>query len=155
MKRCLRRKDQGFNLMELMIAMAIIGVLMGFVIPAYYNNIRKANEANAISTLNAIKTEQIKYAMDHNGEYSNFQQLHKEGYLDKRFDFDKPTMRGYVFTIKIIPKSRGQAASYTVNADPEQHEGVTATGTKFFYMDPNSRITVNTEEPATPNAPPL
>jgi prepilin-type N-terminal cleavage/methylation domain-containing protein len=150
-----KRNDQGFSLMELMIAVAIIGVLTGFIIPAYYKNVAKANEANAITTLNAIRTEQIKYAMDHNGEFGSFQQLYKEGYLDRRFDSDRPTMRGYIFTIQLIPKTRDKSANYTINADPEQPEGITATGTRFFYMDANTRTTANTEEPATANDNPI
>ena len=103
-------------------------------------SVRKANEAAAVGTLNSIRVAQAKYVIDHKGQYGTFRQLFEEGYLDKRFNYDQPHNRGYVFVINPVPKSEKKAATLSVNANPEQSEGIGATGRNFYYMDPESGI---------------
>ena len=145
--RLLRAK--GFTLIELLIVIAIIGVLVAIVVPTYQSSVRKANEAAAVTTLNAIRVAQAKYLIDHKGEYGTFRQLFEEGYLDKRFNFDQPHNRGYVFVITLVPKSEGRAATFSVNANPEQSAGIGATGRNFYYIDPESGICFSNTGPAT------
>ena len=40
-------------------------------------------------------------------------------------------------------------ALYGVNANPEQWEGIGATGKNFYYTDPDNGICVSTTGPAT------
>ena len=142
-----RRK--GFTLIELLIVIAIIGILVGIVVPTYQSSVRKANEAAAVTTLNAIRVAQAKYVMDHKGQYGTFRQLFEEGYLDKRFNYDQPHNRGYVFVITLVPKSEEKAATFSVNANPEQSQGIGATGKNFYYMDAESGICYSNAGPAT------
>ena len=144
-----KSSDRGFTLIELLIAIAIIGILASFVVPAYQGSVRKANEAAAVGTLNSIRLAQAKYVIDHKGQYGTFRQLVGEAYLDKRFNADVPNNRGYVFIINLVPKSEERAASYSVNANPEQSAGITATGKNFYYIDPDSGICFSTSGPAT------
>ncbi len=140
---------KGFTLIELLIVIAIIGVLVAIVVPTYQSSVRKANEAAAVTTLNAIRVAQAKYVVDHKGEYGTFRQLFEEGYLDKRFNFDQPHNRGYVFVITLVPKAEGRAATFSVNANPEQSAGIGATGRNFYYIDPESGICFSNTGPAT------
>ncbi len=149
------KRRPGFSLIELMIVMAIIGIIAGLVIPVYKGSVRQANEAAAITTLNAIKLAQAKYEADHKGAYGTFKQLFEEQYLDKRFNFDRPHIRGYVFSITLIPKSENRVASFSVNADPEQAEGISATGKHFYYTDPENGICFSKDGPATAADEPL
>ena len=87
--------------------------------------------------------------VDHKGQYGTFKQLFKEGYLDKRFNFDTPHNRGYVFVMTLVPKSENKAGSFGVNANPEQAEGIGATGRNFYYIDPESGICFSELRPAT------
>ena len=98
-------RSAGFTLIELLIVIAIIGALVAIVVPAYQSSVRKANEASAVATLNAVRIAQAKYVVDHKGQYGTFIQLFEEGYLDKRFNYDTPHNRGYVFVMTLIPKS--------------------------------------------------
>jgi prepilin-type N-terminal cleavage/methylation domain-containing protein len=139
----------GFTLIELLIAIAIIGILAAIIIPQLQGSIRKANEAAAVTTLNSIKLAQTKYVSDHKGQYGSFPELCAEGYLDKRFNFDKPVIRGYIFSVTLIPKSEGKTATYSINANPEQSEGAGATGRFFYYTDPENGICVSNKGPAT------
>jgi prepilin-type N-terminal cleavage/methylation domain-containing protein len=142
-----RRK--GFTLIELLIVIAIIGILVGIGIPAYKSSVRKANEAAAVATLNAIRIAEAKYIIDHKGQYGTFQQLFEQGYLDKRMNYDQPRDRGYVFILMLIPKSENTVATFNVSANPEQSQGLGATGRNFYYMDPESGICFNDTRPAT------
>jgi len=142
-------RGKGFTLIELLIVIAIIGIMAGVAIPLYKSSVRKANEAAAVSTLNAIRTAQAKYVIDHKAQYGTFRQLFEEGYLDKRFNYDQPHERGYVFVINLFPKSEGKAAIFSVNANPEQSTGLGATGRNFYYVDPESGICFRTTGPAT------
>jgi len=140
---------EGFTLIELLIVIAIIGIVAGIAIPTYHSSVRKANEAAAVTTLNAIKVAQAKYVVDHKGHYGTFRELFEEGYLDKRFNYDQPHLRGYVFTITLVPKTEKQSASFAANADPEQSQGITATGRYFYYTDAENAICFSKTGPAT------
>jgi len=140
---------KGFTLIELLIVIAIIGILVGIIVPAFKSSVRKANEAAAVATLNAIRVAEAKYVIDHKGQYGTFQQLFDQGYLDKRMNYDQPHDRGYIFVITLIAKSEHTVATFSVNANPEQSQGLGATGRNFYYMDPESGICFSNTGPAT------
>jgi len=140
---------KGFTLIELLIVIAIIGILVGIGVPAYKTSVRKANEAAAVATLNTIRVAQAKYVIDHKQQYGTFPQLFEQGYLDKRMNYDQPHDRGYVFVITLIAKSENTVATFSVSANPEQSQGLGATGRNFYYMDPESGICFSNTGPAT------
>jgi prepilin-type N-terminal cleavage/methylation domain-containing protein len=151
-----RSGEGGFSLIELMIVIAIIGILIGVGVPAWKIIIRKGNETSAIQTLETIRKLEAGYSMEHRGEYGTIEQLRKDGSLDERFEGDKPVVNGYVFTIKVTPKSSNQPAAFAVNADPQVSDGVGATGKRHFYVDPNVSTTrANEEQPASATDPPI
>lgn len=146
-------KERGFSLIELMIVIAIIGILVGIGVPAYRAIVRSGNEAAAIKTLQTIAVDQRLYFKQHQGNaYGTFDQLITDVDLDKRFAGDAPVVSGYIFTMKITPKASGQPAFYTINADPQTE----TTGSNHYYVDANSdTVKVNAQQPAGPDDSPV
>lgn len=60
--------QKGFTLIELMIVVAIIGILAAIAIPQYQNYVGRSNIAAAVSTLTANKTGLEEYVMEY-GEF--------------------------------------------------------------------------------------
>jgi type IV pilus assembly protein PilA len=52
----MRNNAKGFTLIELMIVVAIIGVLSSIAIPAYQTHIAKTETSSALATLSSLKT---------------------------------------------------------------------------------------------------
>ncbi|KGY08290.1 type IV pilin protein [Vibrio sinaloensis] len=56
MKQTNNRKAKGFTLIELMIVVAIIGVLSAIAIPAYQDYVKRSEAASALATVKALIT---------------------------------------------------------------------------------------------------
>ena len=70
MKRIQKQAQAGFTLIELMIVVAIIGILAAVAIPAYSDYTAKAKVANAISSVDALKTAVAVCAQEAGGVLS-------------------------------------------------------------------------------------
>ncbi|SMY36483.1 pilin [Photobacterium andalusiense] len=62
------KKQQGFTLIELMIVVAVIGVLSAIAIPQYQKYVAKAEGAAALATLTGLKTNVEAYTVE-NGTF--------------------------------------------------------------------------------------
>jgi prepilin-type N-terminal cleavage/methylation domain-containing protein len=68
------RRRGGFSLIELMVAVAVIGILLAIAMPAYNQYLIRANKAAAKATLLEIASRQEQYVMTA-GSYGTLVQL--------------------------------------------------------------------------------
>jgi len=74
-------QDAGFTLIELMIVMAIIGVLATLAIPSFVTAIKHAKEAVLKEDLHVLRSAIDSYTMDKQKAPQSLDDLVQEGYL--------------------------------------------------------------------------
>jgi general secretion pathway protein G len=77
----IRKQDAGFTLVELMIVMAIIGVLAMVAVPSYISAIKHAREAVLKEDLHTLRAAIDSYTMDKQKAPQSLDDLIQDGYL--------------------------------------------------------------------------
>jgi hypothetical protein len=114
------------------------------------DSVTAADETAALSAISTVNKAQQTYAVSKEGKFATFDELVSAGYLDSRFNAEKPKIRGYVLTMAVSGKSEGDPG-YTINADPEpQLKG------RHFYLDSTTNVMrVNNSQVAGPSDTPI
>lgn len=128
----MKRNAQGFSLIELLIVVAIIGIIASIAIPNLLASRRAANEGSAQSSLRTIQSCELTYqATEGRGDYGDLAALRGEFLTDQVLGAGQKS--GYNFAA--TPSAPGnRPALFYATAAPVITSGIGQTGTRRFGM---------------------
>ena len=126
------KPQQGFSLIELMIVVAVIGILAAVAYPAYQDYVIRSKRGDAMNALASIRIEQEKYRAN-NATYATTSQLYGVASVDSPDGYWTVSVNG--------TPSAPSGSSYFATATPKAH---TDTDCGTFVVSRNGPVYTGT-----------
>lgn len=146
------RFNSGFSLIELLIVIAVLGIVASISILNITSSRRAANSASAVQSLRVMASSQASYSNGvGNGEYATADDLAKQQYIDESLaaatlptpvNIRQQPKSGYVFLFNTIGNNpiTNTLADYQISARPLLGAGLARAGDKSFFVDSSGVI---------------
>jgi type IV pilus assembly protein PilE len=115
-------KNKGFSLIELMIAVAIVGILARLAYPAYLDQIRKGHRSSAQNFMMTVAQAEQQYLLDSHAYAVGSSAL-------TTLSQTVPTDVSTYYTLTITPSTPASPPVFTINAAPNSGTSQAPDGT--------------------------